>query len=49
MNSKEEVERTRGTKEVDGLLIKKFIKLGSKPKMEVPIYEGNPNVEELLY
>jgi hypothetical protein len=29
-------------------LVRMFTRVGSMPKMEVPMYEGNLNVDELL-
>jgi hypothetical protein len=41
-------EKHQEVKQLEEKLLRLVTKVGARPKMEVPMYEGNLNVEELL-
>jgi hypothetical protein len=43
-----EAKEVVGEQAAEKLLLRAIIKMGTKEKIEVPMYEGNLNVEELL-
>jgi hypothetical protein len=43
-----EVEGATGEEAIEEHLLREFVKIGAREKMEVPVYEGNLDVEELL-
>jgi hypothetical protein len=43
-----EVEEAAGDNVAEECLLREVIRLGSRTKIEVPMYEGNLDVEELL-
>jgi len=43
-----EAEEVVGEKETEERLLRVVVKMGARAKMEIPMYEGNLNVEELL-
>jgi hypothetical protein len=48
IGSDEEKEGAPGGETIEEQIVIMVIKFGSRPKMEVPMYEGNLNVDELL-
>jgi hypothetical protein len=43
-----EVEEAAGENVVEERLLREVVRLGARAKIEVPMYEGNLDVEELL-
>jgi len=47
-NEDVEVEEVAGEQATEERLLRDVVKLGTREKIKVPMYEGNLNVEELL-